>query len=111
MSRQVSGSEKRADFGIGLTLPVCSDETHELCSFVPDLVRFAASRVNKDSCQSLEFQGFQRNEEEERVGPVSETGTSCSYSDNQVRFDSFVPGTFRLLLSDLFARPTSTFSF
>ncbi|WP_370748782.1 hypothetical protein [Parasutterella sp.] len=95
MSRQVSGSEKRADFGIGPTLPVCSDETHELCPFVPDFARFAAFPVNKDSCQSLEYQGVQRNEEEERVGPVSETGAGCSYSGNQVRFDSFVPGTFR----------------
>ena len=111
MSRQVSGSEKRSNFGIGPTLPVCSDETHKLCPFVPDFAWFAAIPINKDSCQSLEFQSFQRNEEEERVGLVSETGASCSYSGNQVRFDSFVPGTFRRLLSDRIARPTSVFSF
>lgn len=111
MSRQVSGSEKRSNFGIGPTLPVCSDETHELCPFVPDFARFAAFPVNKDSCQSLEFQGVQRNEEEERVGPVSETGASCSYSGNQVRFDSLVPGTSRRPLSARFTRPTSVFSF
>lgn len=111
MSRQVSGSEKRANFGIGPTLPVCSDETHKLCPFVPDFARFVAFPVNKYSYRSLEFQSFQRNEEKERVGPVSETGASCSYSDNQVRFDSFVPGTFRRPLSVRFVRPTSVFNF
>jgi len=111
MSRQVSGSEKRTNFGIGPTLPVCSDETHELGPFVPDFARFTAFPVNKGSCQSFEFQGFQRNEEKERVRPVSETGTSSSYSDNQVRFDLFVPGTFSRHLSVRFARPTSVFSF
>ena len=111
MARQVSGSEKMANFGIGQTLPVCSDETHKLCPFGPDFAWFTAFPVNKDSFQSLEFQGFQGNEEEERVRPVSETGVSCSYSDNQVRFDSFLPGTFHSLLSVRFACPTSIFGF
>ena len=111
MSRQVSGSGKRTNFGIGPTLPVRADETHKLCPFVPDFARFSSFPVNKDSCQSQEFQGFQRNEEKKRVRPVFETGASCSYCDNQARFDLFVPGTFSRLLSDLFARPTSTFGF
>ena len=94
MSRQRSLSAKKANFGIGQTLSVCSDETHKLCPFVPVFARFTAFPVNKNSSRSLEFQGFQRSEEEERVRPVFETGASCTYSDNQVRFDFFVPGTF-----------------
>ena len=111
MSWQRSLSDKKANFEIGPTLPVCPDETHKLCPFRPDFARFTAFPVNKDSCKSLGFQDFQKNDEKERVRPVSETGASCPYSDNQVRFDSFVPGTFRRLLSDLFGRPTATFSF
>ena len=111
MSRQRSLSNKKANFGIGPTLPVGADEPNELCSFVTDLTRFTAFPVNKDSYQNLEFQGFQRSEEKERVRSVSETGASCPYSDKQVRFDLSVPDTFSRLLSVQFARPTSIFSF
>lgn len=51
MSWQRSLSDKKANFEIGPTLPVCPDETHKLCPFGPDFARFTAFPVNKDSCK------------------------------------------------------------
>lgn len=58
MSWQRSLSDKKANFEIGPTLPVCPDETHKLCPFGPDFARFTAFPVNKDSCKKPRLHFF-----------------------------------------------------